>query len=60
LFLTIMSGLFARTSLSVCTPWFNNAVISSCSVTDLGMWEYQFIVIIIIIIIILLPSSSLS
>jgi hypothetical protein len=38
----IMSGLFARTPLSACTPWFHNAVIPSCSVTDLGMWEYQF------------------
>jgi uncharacterized membrane protein len=48
-----MSGLFAKTSLSVCIPWFHKTVISSCSVTGLGMWEYQFIIIIIIIIIII-------
>jgi hypothetical protein len=42
LLLTIMSGLFAKTSLSVCIPWFHKTVISSCSVTGLGMWEYQF------------------
>jgi hypothetical protein len=29
LFLIIMSGLFARTSLSVCIPWFHSTVISS-------------------------------
>jgi hypothetical protein len=29
LFLIIMSGLFARTSLSVCTPLFHSTVISS-------------------------------
>jgi hypothetical protein len=45
LFLIIMSGLFARTSLSVCTPWFHSSVISSCSHTGLGMWEYQFSVV---------------
>jgi hypothetical protein len=45
LFLTIMSGLFAKTSLSVCIPWFYKTVISSCSVTDLRMWEYQFSVV---------------
>jgi hypothetical protein len=41
LFLIIMSGLFAKTSLSVCIPWLHKTVISSCSVTGLGMWEYQ-------------------
>jgi hypothetical protein len=45
LFLTIVSGLFTRTSLSVFTPWFYNIVISSCSFADLGTWEYQFSVI---------------
>jgi hypothetical protein len=44
LFLIIMSGLFSKTSLSVLPPWFHKTVISSCSVTDLGMWEYQFLV----------------
>jgi hypothetical protein len=32
LFLIIKSGLFYRTSLFVCTPWFHNAVIPSRSV----------------------------
>jgi hypothetical protein len=41
-FLAIMSGLFAKTSLSVCIPWFHKTVTSSCSVTGLGMWEFQF------------------
>jgi hypothetical protein len=63
LFLIIMSGLFARTSLSVFTPWFHSTLISSCWHPDFGMWEYQFhvvsmpiiiIIIIITIIIILL------
>jgi hypothetical protein len=36
LFLIIMSGLFARTSLSVCNPWFHSTVISSCWHTGLG------------------------
>jgi hypothetical protein len=49
LFLTVMSGLFAKTSLSVCTPWFKNTVIHSFSVTDLGMWEYQFLLFQILI-----------
>jgi hypothetical protein len=40
-----MSGLFARTSLSVCIPWFHSTVISSCWHTGLGMWEYQFSVV---------------
>jgi hypothetical protein len=45
LFLIIMPGLFARTSLSVCTPWFHSTVISSCWHTGLGMWEYYFSVV---------------
>jgi hypothetical protein len=45
LFLIIMSGLFARTSLSVCIPWFHSTVISSCWRTGWGMWEYQFSVV---------------
>jgi hypothetical protein len=45
LFLTIMSGLFARSSLSVCTPWSHNTLIPSCSVTGLGMWDHQFSVV---------------
>jgi hypothetical protein len=40
-FLVIISGLFAKTSLSVCSPWFHNTVISSCSHTGLGTYEYQ-------------------
>jgi hypothetical protein len=36
LFLAIMSGLFARTSLSVCTPWFHNSVVHLRSIADLG------------------------
>jgi hypothetical protein len=45
MFLIIMSGLFARTSLSVCIPWFHSTVISSCWHTGWGMWEYQFSVV---------------
>jgi hypothetical protein len=45
MFLIIMSALFTRTSLSVCTPWFHSTVISSCWHTGLGMWEYQFSVV---------------
>jgi hypothetical protein len=41
LFLIIMSGLFTRPSLSVCTPWFHSTVMSSCWHIGLGMWEYQ-------------------
>jgi hypothetical protein len=33
LFLIIISGLFAATSLCVCTPWFHNTVPASCSHT---------------------------
>jgi hypothetical protein len=45
LFFTIMSGLFTRTSLSVCISWFHSTVTSSCWHTGLGMWEYQFSVV---------------
>jgi len=41
-FLSIVSGLLARTSLYVCTPCFHNTVIYSCAYTALGMHEYQF------------------
>jgi hypothetical protein len=37
LFLIIISGLFAVTSVSVCTSWFHNTVTSSCSHTGLGV-----------------------
>ena len=37
LFLIIISGLFAVTSLSVCTTWFYNTVTSPSSYTGLGM-----------------------
>jgi hypothetical protein len=50
LFLIIMSGLFAKTSLSICIPWFHKAVTSSCSV----------IIIIIIIIIIIVTFKTLQ
>jgi len=36
-FLIILSGLFAVTSLSVCTAWFYNTVTSPSSYTGLGM-----------------------
>ena len=36
LFLIIISGLFAVTSVSVCTAWFHNTLTSSCSYTGLG------------------------
>jgi hypothetical protein len=45
LFLIIMSGLFARTSLSGCISWFQSTVISSCWHAGLGTWEYQFSVV---------------
>jgi hypothetical protein len=46
MFLIIMLDLlFARTSLSVCIPWFHSTVISLCWHTGLGMWEYQFSVV---------------
>ena len=35
LFLIIISGQFAATSLSACTAWFHNTVIFSCSYTGL-------------------------
>ena len=37
LFLIIISGLFAVTSLSVCTAWFHNTVTSPSSHTGLGI-----------------------
>jgi hypothetical protein len=42
LFLIIISGLFAVTSVSVCTPWFHNTVTSSCSHTSLGVFFYYY------------------
>jgi len=53
--LIIISGLFAVTSLSVCTAWFHNTVTSPSSYTGLGMCVcvcvcIPFIIIIIIII----------
>ena len=41
MFLIIISGLFAVTSLSVCTAWFHNTVTSSCSYMGLGMCVYH-------------------
>jgi len=41
LFLTIISGLFAVTSLSVCTAWFHNTVTPPSSHTGLGMCVYH-------------------
>ena len=40
-FLIIISGLFAVTSLSVCTAWFHNTVTSPSSYTGLGMCVYH-------------------
>jgi len=37
LFLIIVSGLFAVTSLSLCTAHFHNTLIVPCSYTGLGM-----------------------
>ena len=45
LFLIIISGLFAVTSLSVCTAWFHNTVTSPSSHTGLGMCVYHLSVI---------------
>jgi hypothetical protein len=45
LFFIIMSGLFTRTSLLVCTTLLHSTVISSCWHAGLGMWEYQFSVV---------------
>jgi len=41
LFLIIVSGLFAVTSLFVCTAWFHNTVTSPSSYTGLGMCVYH-------------------
>jgi len=41
LFLIIISGLFAVTSLSVCTAWFHNTVKSPSSYTGLSMCVYH-------------------
>jgi hypothetical protein len=41
LFLTTISGLFATTSLSVCTPWLHNIVTSSCSHSGLCVCFYH-------------------
>ena len=45
LFLMIICGLFAVTSLSVCTAWFHNTVTSPSSHTGLGMCVYHFSVV---------------
>ena len=45
LFLIIISGLFAVTSLSVCTAWFHNNVTSPSSHTGLGMCVYHLSVV---------------
>ena len=45
LFLIIISGLFAVTSLSVCTAWFHNTVTSPSSHTGLGMCVYHLSVV---------------
>ena len=44
LFLIIISGLFAVTSLSVCTAWFHITVTSPSSHTGLGMYVYLIII----------------
>ena len=45
LFLVIISGLFAVTSLSGCTAWFHNTVTSPSSYTGLGMCGYHLSVV---------------
>ena len=45
LFLIIISGLFALTSLSVCTAWFHNTVTSPSSYTGLGMCVHHLSVV---------------
>ena len=45
LFLIIISGLFAVTSLSVCTSWFHNTVTSPSSYTGLGTCVYHLSVV---------------
>ena len=42
LFFIIISGIFAVTSLSVCTAWFHNTVTSRSSHTGLGMYYYYY------------------
>ena len=44
-FIIIISGLFAVTSLSVCTAWFHNTVTSPSSHTGLGMCVYHLSVV---------------
>ena len=45
LFLIFISGLFAVTSLSVCTAWFHKTVASPSSYTGLGMCVYHLSVV---------------
>jgi hypothetical protein len=45
LFLIIISGLFAVTSLTVCAPRFHNTVTSSCSHTGLDVRVYHLPVV---------------
>ena len=45
LFLIIISGLFAVTSVSVCTAWFHNTVTSPSSYTGLGTCVYLLSVV---------------
>ena len=45
LFLIIISGLFAVTSLSLCTAWFHNTVTSPSSHSGLGMYVYHLSVV---------------
>ena len=42
LILIIISGLFAVTSLSVCTAWFHNTVTSPSSYTGFGMCVFHY------------------
>ena len=70
LFLSIISGLFAVTSLSVCTAWFHNSVTSPSSYTGLGMcvcvcticlwFQYLRLCILLLLLLLLLSSSSSS
>jgi hypothetical protein len=52
MFLIIMSGLFARTSLSVCTPWFHSSYIF--------MLEYWLRYVGVPLLLLSSPSSSPS
>ena len=49
LFLIIISGLFAVTSLFVCTAWFHNTVTSPSSYTGFGMCVYHLLLLLLLL-----------